>query len=166
MNKEKSRTQWLTRTAIMLAIALVFQLGGFHQFITGPVVNMVLYFSALVLGAGSGVVIGLLTPLIAFLVGILKAPLVLIIPFIMAGNALLVIIFYLLKEKSIFLGVIVASLAKFLLLGGAVRLIVDVPEKVGQAFFYPQLVTALAGGVLAWIVYKIMVANDYIEEIK
>lgn len=54
----------------MLAIALVFQLGGFHQFITGPVVNMVLYFSALVLGAGSGVDIGPLkefnTPLVGF----------------------------------------------------------------------------------------------------
>ena len=71
--ENKNTTRWLTRTAILLAVALVFQLGGFPQPISGPVINLVLYLAALINGILSGVIIGLFTPFVASLTGILPA---------------------------------------------------------------------------------------------
>ena len=155
-------TRWLTRTAILLAVALVFQLGSFPQPVTGPVINLVLYLSALITGMVSGIIIGLFTPLVASLTGILPAALAPMIPFIVLGNVVLVIIFSLLKEKNIFLAVGLAAVAKFMLLAGAVEFLVDVPPGVSRMMTFPQLLTALGGGVLAVIVYKALQNNNLV----
>ncbi len=152
-------TKLLTRTAILLAVALVFQLGGFPQFVTGPVVNMVLYLAALMIGMWSGVVIGIFTPVMAYIRGIM--PFLPLVPFIAAGNALLVIVFALLKDKNYILGISAASVLKFFLLASAVRFIIDVPDPVAQAMSFPQLITALAGGILAMIIYKAIKASGF-----
>jgi len=86
-------------------------------------VNMMLMLSALFVGMGGAIVIGALTPFIAFLMGIMSLfPLV---PFIMIGNAVLVIVFSLIAKKkdniSMGIGVIVAALAKFAFLAFSVR---------------------------------------------
>jgi len=59
--------RWLTRTAILLAITLAFQMMGFPQMITGPAVNAMLLLSGTYVGALSAVIIGMLTPFIAFI---------------------------------------------------------------------------------------------------
>ncbi len=139
----------ISRTAILLAVALVFQMGGFPQFITGPLVNTVLYLAAMIVGWQGGMIIGILTPVIASMRGILPPPLTPLIPFIALGNATLVILFFWLQAKNKIVGIIVASVVKFLLLVSAVKLLVQVPPAIAQMMSLPQLITALAGGVIA-----------------
>jgi len=152
---QQTRISWISRTAILLAIALVFQMGGFPQFITGPLVNTVLYLATMIVGWQGGILIGIFTPVIAAMRGILPPPLAPLIPFIALGNAILVILFFWLKSKNKIFGIIIASLVKFLVLVSAVRLLVQVPPAVAQMMSFPQLVTALAGGFIALLVMNI-----------
>lgn len=156
---QKTNIKWLTRTAILLAIALIFQMGGFPQFITGPFVNTVLYISALIVGWQGGVLIGILTPVIAAVRGILPPPLVPLIPFIALGNGVLVILFFWLKSKNKILGIIIASVVKFLILVAAVNLLVQVPTPVAQMMSFPQLFTAIAGGFIALLIEKLLIRS-------
>jgi len=152
---QQTRIRWISRTAILLAIALVFQMGGFPQFITGPLVNTVLYLATMIVGWQGGILIGIFTPVIAAMRGILPPPLAPLIPFIALGNAILVILFFWLKSKNKIFGIIIASLVKFLVLVSAVRLLVQVPPAVAQMMSFPQLITALAGGFIALLVMNI-----------
>lgn len=160
-----NHTVFLTRTAILLALALIFQIGlralPFAQPFVGPLVNFVLIFAAIFVGTLSGVLIGILTPLIAFVVGIM--PLFPVVPFIMIGNALLVIVFSIIKKIAgpygEYIGVFCGALAKFAFLAISVRhiitLFIKVPPPVVVALSLPQLYTALTGGLAAIIVAKI-----------
>lgn len=152
---QQTRIRWISRTAILLAIALVFQMGGFPQFITGPLVNTVLYLATMIVGWQGGILIGIFTPVIAAMRGILPPPLAPLIPFIALGNAILVILFFWLKSKNKIFGIIIASLVKFLVLVSAVKLLVQVPPAIAQMMSFPQLVTALAGGFIALIIINI-----------
>jgi hypothetical protein len=151
---ENNKIKFITRTGILLAVALVVQMGGFPQPITGPLINTVLYLSALLVGSWSGIIIGICTPVIAFMRGILPALLGSMIPFIALGNAVLVVVFSLLKRKNKVLGIIFASLIKYAILTITVKFIVDVPDKIAQIMSLPQLFTALSGGVIAILAYK------------
>ena len=151
---ENNKIKFITRTGILLAVALVVQMGGFPQPVTGPLINTILYLAALLVGSWSGIIIGLCTPVIAFMRGILPAPLGPMIPFIALGNGVLVIVFSLLKGKNKILGIIIASLVKYLILFTAVSYIVDVPDKIAKVMSLPQLFTALSGGAIAILAYK------------
>ncbi len=154
--------RWLTRTAILLAITLAFQMLGFPQMITGPAVNAMLLISGAYVGIIGAVIIGMLTPLIAFVRGILAPPLAPMIPFIMVGNAVLIIAYVISRAKlgkgyaGSAVGLIIGAIIKFLILSSAVRFIVSVPPPVAKAMQIPQLYTALLGGVIAFIVEKIL----------
>jgi len=163
---------YITRTAILLAIALIFQIGlkGVGQPLVGPLVNFVLIMSALLVGTISGIIVGCLTPLIAFSLGIM--PLFPIVPFIMAGNSLYVIFFNLLrgrneKKSGEWIGIIIASLVKYAFLVLTVRyvvtLFVKVPPKVIATFSIPQLYTALIGGALAIIVKRFLPKSMFLN---
>lgn len=149
-----SKIKFITRTGILLAVALAVQMGGFPQPITGPLINTILYLAALLVGGWSGIIIGICTPVIAFMRGILPAPLGPMIPFIALGNGALVVVFSILKGKNKIFGIIIASLVKYLILFTAVSYIVDVPDKIAQIMSLPQLFTALSGGVIAILAYK------------
>ena len=160
----EDKIKFLTRTAVLLAVALVFQMGGLPQPLTGPLVNMVLYLAAILIGIWSGIFIGIFTPVIAFVRGILPPPLAPMIPFIALGNGVLVILFAIIKKKNIYLAIGIASLIKFLILASAVRFLVAVPDPVAQMMTFPQLLTALGGGVLALLVHKALKVGPLKEE--
>lgn len=147
--------RWLTRTAVLLALTLVFQMGGFPQPVTGPAVNAMLLLAAIFVGVWGGALIGLLTPWVAFLRGILPPPLGPMIPFIMLGNVLLVMLFWCARRlwgEGLWqsgVGLLIGAVAKYLVLSSAVRFIVSVPPPVARAMQLPQLFTALGGGVIA-----------------
>ncbi|MFO7942164.1 MAG: ECF transporter S component [Bacillota bacterium] len=149
-----STTRWITRTALLLALTLAFQMIGLPQPVTGPAVNAMLILSALVVGPVSGVIIGSLTPVIAFQRGILAAPLGPMIPFIALANAVLVLLFALVRKRQPVLAVVVAAVAKFAVLATAVRVFVAVPPPIAVAMGTPQLLTALIGGGVALIAYR------------
>lgn len=158
-------TKKLVRTALLLALALVFQI-GFRQFaqpLVGPLVNMTLILAALMIGPTSGLIIGTLTPIIAFAVGIIGlAPL---IPIIIIGNILFVLAFFYINNSkmkySIWIALIISALVKFGFLALSVRMILPLfipkaPAPIIAAFTLPQLYTAIIGGILAIVIYPLI----------
>lgn len=161
----KIEIRYLTRTALLLALTLVIQMMGFQQLITGSLVNLFLFLAVLIVGIAGGVVIGSLTPIIALSRGILPPPLAPMIPFIIVGNISLVIIFGLLKKVNKYLAVIVAAIVKFLILASAVRFFINVKPPIAQAMQFPQLLTALAGGILVLVIAKLLENSKIFQEI-
>jgi len=148
-----AKIKWITRTAILLSLLLAFQILGLPQPITGPVVNFILLFTVVLNGFYSSMVIGALSPLIAFSRGILPAPLGPMIPFIILGNLVYIAVFAIARRKNKkplyqLLAVVLASVLKYLVLSSAVKFFVAVPAPIAQAMSFPQLITALLGGLI------------------
>ena len=104
MNKN---TRVITRTALLLAIAISFQflgrfMGAYNNFIVGPVVNAVLIVATSAVGLWSGVAISIVAPLVsAFTNKSVIAPIIIAFsPFIAGGNFIIVLSYYLLKKKN------------------------------------------------------------------
>lgn len=153
----KISTQIVTRSAVILALAMAVQLVKLPQPITGPVVNALLFIAAALIGPISALLIGLCTPVIAFAFGIMPfAPAVVII---MLGNGILALTFGFLAKRPI-MAYVGAALAKFIVMSALVMYIVPslfgikVPAKIVAALTTPQLLTALGGAVIAFIVLK------------
>ncbi len=150
-------TKMLTRSAIILALAIAVQSVRLPQYVTGPVINALLFFAAAIIGPVSAVLIGLLTPVIAFAFGIM--PLAPAVPVIILGNAVLAIVFGLLIKKP-YVAVVVAALAKYGIMFISVTYLlplllnITLPPKLIATLTTPQLFTALGGGVLALAVIK------------
>ena len=167
---------WITETALMLAVLIALQAltKGFGQLVTGSCVNGVLAVTVLIAGLSSGLTVAVISPVMAFLLGI--APNIVTVLPIMLGNCLYVLVLWLLagKAKRPFwmqsAGVLVAALLKFgVLYGLVVKVICGVAsgallgQKIGQTvvlappmleklpamFTWPQLITALIGGAVA-----------------
>ena len=103
-----SRTvKWITRTAILLALTVVFQSlrvllpiipVNISQYIIGSLVNLCLIVAAVVVGIKSGLVIAVVAPIIALVQGFTPFP-VLAVP-IALGNLVLVIAAALLYKRN------------------------------------------------------------------
>ena len=172
------KIRWITETAIMLALLVTLQAltKPAGQLVTGSCVNTVLAVAALVGGLGSGLTIALISPVLAFLLGI--APQILTVPAIMAGNAVFVVLLSLLADKSgkkilkQVIAWIAAAVAKFAVLYAiVVGLICGVLSESLQAsgalkapmlkalpatFSWPQLITALIGGAVALLIVPVL----------
>ncbi len=156
-------TRSLGRARIISMIQFVSLLGGisflplFHQqWLTGPIVNAVLIVTVSLLGVQNAILLGLIPSTIALSVGLLPAPLAPMIPFIIISNAIYVLGFNYFREKNFFGGIVVGSVLKFVFLWATsfivVNLIVQAPiaAKVAGVMSWPQLATALIGGVIAY----------------
>ena len=176
MEKIKKQTLFITQTAVMIALLLGVQFvtRPFGQFVTGSLVNLILLTSLFIIGIGSGVTVGILSPFLAFFVGIGPA-LPQVTPFMAVGNVLLVLVASFVRnkitkhnKKDVFftvVGLISASTAKFLFLWVglviiALPLIPGIKEQqvtmLSAAFSWPQLVTALIGSSLAMLVVPLL----------
>lgn len=127
-----------------------------NQFITGPIVNATLLVAVALLGIRDGILIGLIPSSIALAVGLLPPVLAPMIPFIIVGNAILVLTFGYLRNKNYWLGLVSGSVLKFAFLFGTSSVVTSllvnqkVAANVAVMMSWPQLVTALAGGLLAY----------------
>ena len=175
MNK---KIRFITETAIMLALLVSLQAltKGFGQLVTGSCVNAVLAVAVLVGGLGCGLTVALVSPVLAFLLGI--APQILTVPAIMAGNAVYVLLLHfladrngknLLKQAAAW---VIAALAKFATLYIiVVKLICGVMassllaagtlkepmlKMLPATFSWPQLITALIGGAVALLIVPVL----------
>lgn len=172
MNK---KTLWITQTGIMLAALLIIQFAtkSLGQYVTGSCVNFVLVTCTLVCGLSSGVVIALLSPFCAFFLGVGPAIFVLT-PCIAITNVVIVLVSSLAKgciekgEKKRFISfviIVIAAFAKFcsiyLLIVKLVLPSLGLPAKKVAAmsvmFSYPQLVTALIGGLLSVVISSVII---------
>lgn len=156
-------TRFWTRTAILLGITLVFQMlrqiipmpQPLSTFVVGSLVNASLVVAAATVGIPGGVFISLVAPIVAFLQGHLP-PVPPMVPIVALGNAIIVVGYAILKGRSPYLGVVVGAVAKAAFLFVAVQLLMQmitlkppIIKALSFGFSWPQLVTALIGGVLA-----------------
>lgn len=172
------RIRWITETAVMLALLVALQAltKGFGQFVTGSCVNAVLAISVLVGGLGCGITVALISPVLAFLLGI--APQVLTVPAIMIGNTVYVILLHFIagkNSKNILRQVaawVMAAAAKFAALYAIVVWIIcgllaeplmaagtlkaPMLKMLPATFSWPQLVTALIGGAVALLIVPVL----------
>lgn len=154
----KISTKTLTRTGVLLALTLAVQLLKLSQLITGTGVNTLLLVTLMMVGPLQASTIGIITPLVALMVGIMKPPMAPAIPFIMASNAVIVLVFHYLSNKNKYMGLVAAAFAKFLVLFGATKLVLStllpppILDKVAVTFGITQFFTAMAGGFLALII--------------
>ena len=165
------KIRWITETAIMLALLVTLQAltKPAGQLVTGSCVNAILAISALVGGLGCGITVAVVSPVLAFLLGI--APQILTVPAIMAGNAVYVVLLSLLADKSgkkivkqavawvvaavakfavlyaIVVGLICGVLSESLLAAGVMK--PPMLQALPATFSFPQLFTALIGGAVA-----------------
>lgn len=160
MEKVQKSTRFVTLTGMFFALTLVVQILGFPQMVTGPLVNAMLLLTTIFAGVVSGVFIGLFTPWVALLRGILPAPLGPLVPFIMIGNAAFTIVFSLFRRRGGVLlevtGVVLGAFAKYLILSQAARVLVHLPPRIAQMMQVPQLVTALLGGAIALLLVQVL----------
>ena len=171
----------MVTTAILIALTIVFQLlrpvlGGSNiisTYIIGSLVNVALIVAACAVGLWSGVAVGVITPLIALWQQHATLPL---LPWIIAGNLVLVVIFALWgqKDKSslkvewvrwIIVGII-ATLVKYAVMaygqatvigGGFTPASAALLTAAGKQFV--QVITALIGTVLAGIILPALPAS-------
>ena len=136
------------------------------QWITGPIVNAVLILTLLKFGFRNAVAIAVVPSLMALSGGLLPAILAPVVPFIMIGNMILILCVdwcynnFKDKTKGYWSGVILGASLKFLFLFLSVNIISgllikqELAIKVAQMMSWPQLYTAVIGGVIAWGVWK------------
>ncbi len=178
VEKRRKRTLYLTRLVFLIAITLTITLIGLPQPVTGPLINTMLLLTTLILGPWAGAAVGTITPVAAAFRGQLPPFLLPMVPFIILGNALLVWGFkfiagrnrtpHVLRSVRHWVGLVVGSTLKFLWLYSAARLLVplffgkDLPEAFIAMMAMPQLVTALIGGVLAFLLYELLKSRNTI----
>jgi hypothetical protein len=175
MNK---KIRWITETAVMLALLVSLQAltKPMGQLVTGSCVNAVLAVTVLVAGLPSGLTVALISPVLAYLLGI--APQILTVPAIMAGNSVYVVLLYVLADRkgknvvkqivawvaaaaakfvtlyAIVVGLICGVLSEGLLASGAMK--PPMLEALPATFSWPQLITALIGGAVALLIVPVL----------
>lgn len=182
------KIRWITETAMLLALLICLQWAGsaipaplVKQLVTGSCVNCVLAVAALYTGYGSGITVALISPVMAFLLGI--APnFVTVLP-IMAGNVCYAVLLRLIAGKShkpiwrqpaaliaaagvkagvlylLVVKIICGAAADGLLgkkLGEIVVLAPPMLKLLPTMFSWPQLVTALIGGANALLIAPLL----------
>lgn len=172
------KAKWVTRTGLLLAVLVALQAATkpFGQLVTGSCVNAVLALSALLMGFGSGAVVAVISPVLAFLLGI--AGNIVTVPAIMLGNLTYVLLFSLLgklgrENLPVQAGCwLLAAVAKFAVLYLAVGKLIcgllsgpllsagllkeQMLKALPVAFGTAQLVTAHIGGAGALLLYQVL----------
>jgi len=165
----KQRILWITRTAVFIALLVVWQAASAplgNTLITGSIVNLLLIVSVMTCGLASGLTVAAVSSFMAKLLGI--GPLWSLIPFMIAGNVTLVLLWHFIGNRNMggkryvayITALIVAAISKFMVLYvGIVRIAIPIllglPEQQAAAitsiFSVSQLFTASVGGALAFV---------------
>ena len=174
----KTKIRWITETAVMLALLVTLQsvTKPLGQLVTGSCVNTVLAIATLVGGLGSGITIALISPVLAFLLGI--APQILTVPAIMVGNGVFVVLMSVLADKTgknitrqaaawlisafakfaslyfIVVKLICGVLSESLMAAGTLK--APMLKALPATFSWPQLITALIGGAIALAIAPVL----------
>ncbi|MCX6799648.1 MAG: iron hydrogenase, partial [Candidatus Falkowbacteria bacterium] len=157
---EKTNVNYLTKLFLLLSIASIVPF--FHlQPAVGPIVNTALFLATALLGVKEGILVSIIPSPIAFAAGLLPIILLPMIPFIILSNIILVYVFHKLWRKNYWLGMFSASTLKFIFLLSTSSYILPfltkqaIAQKISAMMSWPQLFTAIAGGILAYGILKI-----------
>lgn len=176
----KISTKQLMQTALLLAICIASQfLKNLSVYLTGPVVNTTIIIAVLAVSLWSGLIISIIAPVTAFFISgsPLMAAIPLMFPAVMAGNAILALSVWYFQNHFHFryklpAGLLAGSLLKAAFMGIVIVLILLPSFGAGVAEHLPkpealpvvlaaaritfsitQLITALTGSVLAYIIW-------------
>ena len=174
----KKNIRFITETAVMLALLIALQAltKPVGQLVTGSCVNGILAVTVLVAGLYSGITVAVLSPVLAYLLGI--APQILTVPAIMVGNTVYVLLLYFIAGKNSrkivrqLLAWLVAAAAKFAALYAIVAWLIcgvfaenllktgvlkaPMLQALPATFSWPQLFTALIGGGIALLIVPVL----------
>lgn len=172
MNKDI--VKFITRTAVLLALTILFQsLRSFipmppqvGQYVVGSLVNLSLIVAAVLVGIKGGLAISIAAPIIAYFQGQLPPIMPFMIVAVALGNVAIVVMVGLLYNKNKYAALISGAVLKFITLYVVVIKIVlpfiypNAPEQakalLSVNFSWPQLVTASIGGLLSLFVIPLV----------
>ena len=146
--------------AILLTISIALPAFMHIQWITGPIINASLLLATVLIGPMEAVVLGLMPSAVALSTGLLPLPLAPMVPFIMIGNAILIVFFHYMKGQNYALRLGIAALFKFAFLHYAVVLIMSgflqepLVAKLMIMMSWPQFITAVIGGIVIYPIVK------------
>jgi hypothetical protein len=167
-NLELVNVAWLTRFLVLAGAAIFLPFFIHLPWITGPVINAIFILVLLLCGRSSAFLVAFLPSLMALSGGLLPLVLAPTIPFIIISNFIFVftIDWFYRRSKSDFkgygLGVFAGASLKFVFLFFSVNLLATyfitapIMPLVVKMLGLSQLITALAGGVIAWFILKFL----------
>jgi hypothetical protein len=126
-----------------------------NQWITGTIVNALLFLAVWRVGLVNAVLVSALPSSIALLRGLLPAPMAILIPFIIISNLIMVFVFYAMKKYPL-AGIVSGSIVKFLFLFAIASPFIKISAPFVMMMQWPQLFTALAGGLIAIGIMKLL----------
>lgn len=168
------KTKKLVYAAALLAICIISQfLKNLSVFITGPIINACLIICVMTAGFQYSIILSIITPITAAIItgNPLMKMVPAVLPFIALGNVVIVVCVYFLKDKikkplgfpvSMVIGSLLKALVMWLTLSlwiiptmvpGVAPKLVDKIPVFQNTFSMVQLITALIGSVLAYIVW-------------
>ena len=164
---------WIAETAIFIALIVVAQMttSAFSTLITGSLVNLILIVSVMMCGLSSGIVVALVSPILAKLFGI--GPHEFLIPFIMLGNLVLILIWNAMGHKKFLVNRYITRIVTIIAAAGlkcltlyvgivlvALPFLLNLPAEkeavISATFSLPQFFTALIGGALAFCILPLI----------
>ena len=175
----RSRIIWITRSAVLIAMIVAVQAATIalaaipmlRQYVTGSVINLILIVSVMAVSLPTGLIVGIVSPIFASLLGVVPGWQWPLVPFIALGNVVLVAAWHLIGKRSIVnkyvtrcITIGVSAVIKFSVLYiGVVQLMLHVLElqqpqinALSTAFSITQIFTAIIGGVLATLVLPVL----------
>ena len=165
----RAMAQFLTLAGVATALPFFIHV----QWITGPIINAILILTLFIVGIRSALVICLIPSLIALSGGLLPAILAPAVPFIMIGNVILVLTvdyFYHKFNNQVqgyWTGIVAGAALKFLFLFLSVDFIAkllikqELAVKIAQIMSWPQFATAVAGGMIAWVILRLFISESH-----
>jgi len=168
MNKADLTHVWPVTIDKKLQLSLLFSFLIFfipafvhQQFLTGPIVNALLILSFIYLGRSKALFLALIPSTVALSRGLLPLPLAPMVPFIMISNCIYLLTFAHLRTESQaknFLVIFVASIVKAAFLFIVSKLLMEnmlaapLASKIAIMMSWPQLWTAVLGGIMALLI--------------
>lgn len=129
-----------------------------NQWITGTIVNAIIFLAVWRVGAVNAAFVAALPSSIALLRGLLPAPMAGLIPYIILSNIILIAVFFAAKKHPL-TGIVAASMAKFIFLFAISSFFVKAAGPLLTMMQWPQLATALAGGLVSVGIIRIQKIN-------
>lgn len=157
ISKLRISSKSIARFAVLLSVAIFAPMLGV-QALTGTIVNATLFIAASLLGVSGAILIGVIPSSVSALTGLLPGAIAPMVPFIIFSNVILVLLFAVLKKKSYWKGIAVASFAKFGFLYVVSSFVIQsfvfekMASNIALMMSWPQLFTAISGGILAYFV--------------
>ena len=173
----KLTTKQVVTGGALLAIMILSQFfKNLSVYITGPIVNTVLIIATLSLGVVMGIILSIIAPITAFLItgSPIMAGIPLIIPAIMIGNIILCVATHFFYSKfkykgKLATGMVIGSVLKALFMFAVIvkcllpllsenikvpaEKLPGVLKVASTQFGLTQLITALIGSALAWVIW-------------